>query len=227
MKKNSLSLFLVLTLCLFPSLGRSYGPSQRVSKPVTEGENLFKGKILETMNAGNYTYVKVQGKNETIWAASSEVSVSVGQEVELIQGMPMKDFHSKTLNRTFPIIYFTPFLSYEGKGEKEKLTIAPNAFKKAQYNVSEIHAKKNELEGKKISIRGKVVKVNLDVLGLNWVHIQDGSGEKATSDLTVTTKEVANIGDVVLVGGKVFKDKDFGHGYKYAVIIQEANLTKE
>jgi hypothetical protein len=42
----------------------------------------------------------------------------------------------------------------------------------------------------------------------------------------VTTLDQANVGDVVLVKGVVRTDKDFGSGYSYKVLIEEATLQK-
>ena len=77
-------------------------------------------------------------------------------------------------------------------------------------------------------MRGKVVKYTPAVMGKNWVHLRDGSGthEKANDDLTVTTSGSAAVGDVVLVKGVVHLDRDFGAGYSYAVIIEDASLSR-
>jgi hypothetical protein len=64
-------------------------------------------------------------------------------------------------------------------------------------------------------------------MGKNWIHLQDGSGQQGTNDLTVTTSGTANAGDTVVVAGKLSVDKDFGYGYKYAVIVEDAQVTKE
>ena len=66
------------------------------------------------------------------------------------------------------------------------------------------------------------------VLGLNWIHLRDGSGSAAdnTNDLVVTTKEQTKIGDVVVANGVVHTDKDLGSGYSYKVLVEEATLQK-
>jgi hypothetical protein len=72
-----------------------------------------------------------------------------------------------------------------------------------------------------------VVKYNSGIMGKNWLHVQDGSGEAGTNDLTVTTMATAAVGDTVLVKGMAVTDKDFGYGYKYAFIIEDAQVTVE
>ncbi|MBK8167526.1 MAG: DNA-binding protein [bacterium] len=95
------------------------------------------------------------------------------------------------------------------------------------YQVGEIHARSAELGGKAVKVRARVVKFTPNIMGTNWVHIQDGSGEGATVDLTVTTAEIVAVGDVIVVEGVLAVDKDFGAGYVYAAIIEKATVTKE
>ncbi len=94
--------------------------------------------------------------------------------------------------------------------------------------VAEIHAQKAQLKEKKVTVRGKVVKSNSGIMGKNWVHIRDGSGsqEKSDNDITVTSDSAANVGEVIVVTGVVRVDKDFGAGYSYPVIIEEAVYSK-
>jgi len=95
--------------------------------------------------------------------------------------------------------------------------------------IHEIFAAQSKLAGKSIAVRGKVVKYNSQILGKNWLHIRDGSGSDLNSDndLTVTTTNDAKLGDTVLVTGKVSTKKDFGAGYKYDVILEDAKVAVE
>jgi phosphopantetheine adenylyltransferase len=65
-------------------------------------------------------------------------------------------------------------------------------------------------------------------MGKNWIHLQDGSGDpmKNTHDLVVTTSETAAKDAVVVVEGVLSKDKDFGAGYRYQAIIEDAKISK-
>jgi hypothetical protein len=96
------------------------------------------------------------------------------------------------------------------------------------YTVSETYEKAGTLDKKTVVVRGKVVKVSGGIMGKNWVHLQDGSGDtgKGTNDLMVTTQDVPKVGDVVTAKGTLHKDKDFGAGYKYRVIVEEATVTR-
>jgi hypothetical protein len=84
------------------------------------------------------------------------------------------------------------------------------------------------LAGKTVTLHGKVVKYNGGILGVNWIHIQDGSGSAAdgTNDITVTSDAEVQIGDVITVTGTVTIDKDLGSGYNYPVIIERASIAR-
>jgi hypothetical protein len=91
--------------------------------------------------------------------------------------------------------------------------------------VETLYAKKDQLNGKRIRISGKVVKVNNGIMGKNFFHLQDGSGTSPANDLTVTTQDVVKVGDQVTVTGLVTLNRDFGAGYSYPLILEEATVT--
>ena len=94
--------------------------------------------------------------------------------------------------------------------------------------VAEVFAQRAALKGKAVAIRGKVVKFNAGIMGKNWIHLRDGSGtpEGKDNDITITTNDSVAKGDVVLVKGTVAVDRDFGAGYTYTVVVEEAKVTK-
>ena len=91
--------------------------------------------------------------------------------------------------------------------------------------VEEIHTQKATLSGKHIRLSGKVVKVNNDIMGKNFLHIQDGTGGKGTNDITVTSQQTAKVGDMLEIDALVVTNRDFGMGYSYAVILEKAKLS--
>lgn len=218
----------------------------------------FVGKVLETMNAGGYSYVQVDNGTEKIWAAAPQFEVKVGEKVTVPEGMPMKDYESKTLNRKFDVVYFVGAI---GKGDQPPAQMASPAganpmgeqsplpegahpkldpaqaakdakvtftgIKKADKTVGEIYAGQAGLGGKEVAVRGKVVKFSAQIMGKNWVHVQDGTGQAGGNDLTVTTADNAKVGDTVLVTGKITLKKDFGMGYKYDLIIEDGKIKTE
>lgn len=94
------------------------------------------------------------------------------------------------------------------------------------YTVGELFGKGAELDGKTVRVRGKVTKVSAQIMGRNWVHLQDGSGEsaKSTHDLVLTSGEMPEKDTVVTMEGVLHANRDFGYGYHYDVIIEEAKV---
>lgn len=92
-------------------------------------------------------------------------------------------------------------------------------------SVASLNQHKASLVGKNVQAAGKVVKVNNGIMGRNFVHIQDGTGDATTNNLIVTSKQTAKIGDQVSISGVVVLDRDFGSGYKYPLLIEDASIT--
>ena len=209
------------------------------------------GKVLETMDAAGYTYVQVDTGSEQFWAAAPQFSVKAGDDVVVPEGMPMPDYHSKTLDRTFDIVYFVPSVlvggaqsltgemppghppmdgdKTSGKTVVETTDVDLSGITAAEggQTVADVFAKKADLAGKPVKVRGKVVKFSPEIMGKNWIHLQDGTGAAGTNDLTVTTSAMAKMGDTVLISGVLVIDKDFGYGYAYDVIVEDAEVTVE
>jgi len=205
------------------------------------------GPVAETMNAANYTYVRVEHEGESVWAAGPQTEMAVGDEVTISTQMPMPGFKSEALDRTFDVLYFVSGFTAEitdghggmgGMGgmpaaEHPKpepaadLDLSDVARLEGGRTVAEIHAEAADLAGQTVRFQGKVVKYNGGIMGRNWVHVRDGSGAEGTDDLTVTTDGFAQVGDLVVVEGTLATDRDFGAGYKYAVIVEQATVTKQ
>ena len=91
--------------------------------------------------------------------------------------------------------------------------------------VAVLNKDKAALAGKTVSAQGKVVKVNNGIMGRNFVHVQDGTGDASNNNLIVTSKDTANVGDSVSVTGVVAVNRDFGGGYSYPLLVEEAKIT--
>jgi len=190
------------------------------------------GKIIQRMDAGRYTYLELESGSASIWAAVPASEAKVGDVVEVRSPSPMDDFRSPTLNRTFKLIYFGSGLV----GDKAPVQAAAQPSNPAvQVKVPEggitveaVHARVAELAGQVVKVGGKVVKFNAAILGVNWIHIQDGSGNASagTHDLTLTTDATVGVGDNIVVEGLVVQDKDFGAGYRYSVILEKSKLVQ-
>jgi hypothetical protein len=219
----------------------SPAPASTAAPAAAQGVPLGTGKVLETMDAGAYTYVRVDLSGRDVWAAGPRVSLKPGDTVTLPAGMAMSDYRSATLDRTFPLVYFVSAIQPGGAAardaeaidaaHKRVATAAPAAAPVARLDggrtVEEIFTQSAALAGKDVAVRARVVKFNAGIMGSNWIHVQDGTGSAGTNDLTITTDAAAAVGDVVVVRGKVTTDKDFGSGYRYAVIIEKATIEKQ
>jgi hypothetical protein len=95
------------------------------------------------------------------------------------------------------------------------------------HTVAELFAGKDELADQETAIRGRVVKFNSGIMGRNWIHIRDGSGSEGSNDLTVTTGDTVKVGDLVVIRGTLKTNQDFGHGYSYDVLVEEAKVDVE
>jgi hypothetical protein len=203
------------------------------------------GVVLETMDAADYTYVRVDLGDKEIWAAAPQAQVAVGDRVTIPPGAPMQNFHSPSMDRTFELIYFVGQIVPEGAqptademppghpplgGESVAPEIVAGMEKATNgHTIAEVYDRKSELSGQRVVVRGKVVKSNQGILGTNWLHIQDGTGTAVagTNDLTVTTQAIAAVGDTVVVVGALELGKDFGAGYRYDAIVTDAEVTVE
>jgi predicted small lipoprotein YifL len=113
-------------------------------------------------------------------------------------------------------------------GTPTEIDLAGIAKAEGGKTVAEVYAEKDALAGTAVAVRGKVVKVNAGIMDKNWLHVRDGSGEEGTNDLTVTTAgDLPELGATVLVSGNLATDKDFGMGYQYPVILEDAEVTVE
>ena len=64
------------------------------------------GKVLSTLDAPGYTYMELATTEKRFWIAAPTTRVKVGDRVRFEQSLVMKNFNSKTLNRTFDQIIF-------------------------------------------------------------------------------------------------------------------------
>ena len=201
------------------------------------------GKVLERLDASPYCYLRLKTAQGEVWAAVPEAKIEKGTDVTVVNPMLMNNFESKTLNRTFAEVYFgnlgtpgaaaAPAAGAPPPGATAPAPVAVGKVDKATgadaRTVAETWAQKGALKEKTVTIRGKVVRYNAGVMGKNWIHLQDGSGDsgQGTHDITVTTQDAAAKGDLITIKGTARLDKDFGSGYSYALIVEEAKVVKK
>jgi hypothetical protein len=196
----------------------------------------------EVLQATNYTYIQVKEEDNQYWVAITKSDIKTGGTYYWSQGMPMENFPSKDLNRTFPLLYlvqnFTDKpITQEGQSssssswtgnqpatEQQDISLTPAG---NGITLEELFSHKDQYAGKSVIVRGKVVKYNPHIMDKNWIHIQDGTKSGEDFDLALTSSDEVKIGDVVTFEGIITLDKDFGAGYFYKVIMEDAKQVTE
>ncbi len=171
------------------------------------------------MDSGGYTYVRLKTSNDEVWLAATDLKTKAGDRLTVGLDVPMQNFHSKTLNRDFPLIYFVSRVAREGESleapspragmplgashgsemasaaaagpEAAAKPVAPVEPPPGGVAIADLWARRTALAGKSVVVRGQVVKANNAIMGRNWFHLQDGSGkaDDGTNDLTITTED--------------------------------------
>ncbi len=194
-------------------------------------------KVLDILPTNDYSYLNVKEGEKTFWIAITKMEIEKGEMLYFSQSMEMKNFESPTLNRTFDSVLFVqdarkssdpnqmtnPHGSAQNP-DKKNVKVEPLSDDKT---IANIYANRTELTGKIIKVKGQVVKYNPNIMKRNWIHIQDGTGSSNDYDIVVTSQDAVKIGDVIIVEGKLGIDKDFGAGYFFPVIIEDAKVLKE
>jgi len=206
--------------------------------------NGHKVHVEEVIQVSGYTYLRVKEGDRESWIATTPKDAKIGDVVYYQNGMEMKNFESKELKRKFDTILFIDELSNQpiaapappqsgmsmmSSGnqakpqkpviEKQNISIKPA---NGGFTIAQLYSKSNSYSEKNVIVKGQVVKVNNGIMQRNWVHIQDGTSSGNFYDLTVTTNETVNVGDVVTFQGKIELNQDFGYGYAYPVLLADA-----
>jgi hypothetical protein len=102
---------------LRPETGDGANPHAGVKLQEMPASAVHEGKVASTMNSAGYTYVEVDEKGKKLWVAVIETKIKTGDKVEFPDSPPMENFYSKTLNRTFEKIIFSPVIRVNGKNQ--------------------------------------------------------------------------------------------------------------
>ena len=206
--------------------------------PVENKTKAHQIKVKEVLQTSSYTYLFVNENNKDYWIAVGKADVKVNDHLYYQEALVMKDFKSEELDRTFDQILFVENIGgmklkndsmpndslhqqvlVQEKKPVINVDIAPNGIR-----IAELMKNRENYANKKVIIRGQVVKINANIMDRNWVHLKDGTSHSGKSDLTFTTLEEVNIGDVVTFEGTVAIEKEYGAGYIYPLIVEDAKL---
>ena len=215
--------------------------SNQKSKPLdlTDSAN-HKVIVKEAIQVSEYTYLLVNENGTERWLATPPITANPGDTYYYAGGFEMTNFKSRELNRTFPGILFLESISTEPvQIDKKETMVSPGAtvVKDEQLEIeitpaeggitiAELYDNRESYAGKKVKIKGQITKFSPEIMEINWIHIQDGTESKGIYDLTITSDETVNVGEVVTFEGMITLNKDLGYGYFYAVLLEDATVKK-
>ncbi len=233
MMKKTKQLVLLLTILIAAiSCQNNQAPN---TNDVNESGN-HKAEVKEVVHTTSYSYLRLDENGEESWIAISKQDIQVGETVYYLDGMRMDNFKSEELDRTFEAVYFVQEISDQPITDTQQMVMGNTEPQKPSLNkievaveipesgvsIGELYTNKVKYNGKSVTVRGQVTKVNTGIMGRNWIHIQDGTGGETNFDLTITSDDIPNVGDIVTYWGVVAVDRDFGAGYSYELIVEEA-----
>jgi hypothetical protein len=248
--KLILPTFILLLIFSTCKSGNDFGTSAQTP------DGVHKVTVKEVQQTSGYTYLLVTENATDTWLALPKMTAEPGEIYYYRNGFKMTDFESKELNRKFEEVYFlesiskTPEMSpgdpmanphqnlpaaqsdtsksaeYKANVVVKKEAIEPIASGNG-ITIAQLYATPEKFEGKTIQIQGKVTKFSTKIMSRNWIHLQDGTESAGKFDLTATTTEEASVGQTITLEGKVALNKDFGYGYKYAVLLEDARILEK
>jgi hypothetical protein len=196
--------------------------------------------VIEVIQTTNYTYLQVEENDNKFWIAVERREAKSGDVIYYTKAGEMKNFTSKELGRTFPSVFFvedpsdklvttgeTPSLKNMSTGRAIVSRQAGISVEtpKGCITISDLYKNQDKFAGQTVNIRGVVVKYSKQIMNKNWIHIQDGTDYSGKYDLTVTSMDSVEVGNTVTFKGIINLNKDFGAGYVYDVIMEEAKAT--
>jgi len=202
-------------------------------------------KILEKREVMGYDYLRVERNGTQEWVAVAKSPASVGDTIGYDRKTVMQNFKSKGLDRVFEKIVFanelylptkhTTPVSMKSVLQKDierasQKDVAADFKEKPIYSIEEVHRYRKQLNGKRVTVKARVYKVSKDIMKRDWVHLGDGTGseKKLTDDLVFTAKNTrVKAGDTVKASANIVVDKDFGYGYFYSVMGEDATFTAQ
>ena len=249
---NNTSALLMSALILFGISACNSEPKVIEAEPASPHRDLDKrGKtqgdmheveVLDLLHTDKYTYLDVQEDDQRYWIAVSKMEANKGDRYMYQGGLLKKNFYSREFDRNFETIYLVSRLLPVGGsaagsamerakaslGQEQETSDIIVTQPEGGISLKTLFSDPDRYAGQTIMVKGQCVKVNNRIMDRNWVHIQDGSvqdGEKL--DLTLTTQENVPVGAIALFKGQISTKKDFGAGYRYEILMEEAIVVQE
>ncbi len=215
-----------------------------IDKGFCQNKTIYEVIATEVIQVSSYTYLLVKGKSTKMWLVVPKFEAVVGEKYYYKGGMLMSNFKSKELNRTFESVLFLETISpnkvdlaiksyqHNNKNSKKESNSTPIKITEIiapisnGITVAELLKNKNIYKGKSVILKGKVTKYTPKIMYKNWFHLQDGTEYNDVFEITITTNAQLKVDDIVVIKGIVSLDKDFGYGYQYKIIIENAVIIE-
>lgn len=200
---------------------------------------LHKVVVEEILQTSRYTYLNVSEDGEVFWIAIPKKEVEKGATYYYRGGLKKTNFKSVEHDRVFETVYLVSDVSKDpgmigmasGNPHEDMGTPATEQNTKLDpppggISIADLFANMKKYEGQTVRVKGRCVKLNNMIMQRNWIHLDDGSMKENKQDLTVTTTDNVPLGAIVAFEGKITLNKDFGAGYKYEIIMEDAHLLQ-
>jgi hypothetical protein len=225
-----------------PKVIEAESTSTEMQNPVSDesATKLHKVVVNDILTTPKYSYLNVTEDGEAFWIAIPLKDIEKGGTYYYRGGLKKTNFKSVEYDRIFETLYLVsdvstdPGMSDLSSGnphenmddaavteQNTKIEPPPGGI-----TISELFANMKKYEGQTVRVKGKCVKLNNMIMNRNWIHLKDGTTKDKDLDLTVTTTENITLGEIVAFEGKIALNKDFGAGYKYEIIMEEAHLLQ-
>ncbi|MBT3039371.1 MAG: hypothetical protein KME37_10595 [Candidatus Thiodiazotropha sp. (ex Codakia orbicularis)] len=221
-----------------------------ISTAVADEEGSVSGTVSEVFDVGSYTYIQLS--EQGTWIATSHLPVVVGDTIEYRGGIEMRDFYSKALDRKFDSVIFVQaakrldesvkssqhqVLKGEDHGNENRQTQrsasvqAPAPGEIPQLadgkTIADIMVDAIQLNEQSVYLRARVIKVSPNIMGKNWITLQDGTGTPPNDKLIATSTELVSPGELVIANGVIRYNVDIGSGYTYKVLLEQTTFSSK
>lgn len=190
----------------------------------------------EVLPTEKYVYVLMEENGEEFWIATVKQEVETGKTYFFKDGLLKIDFESKEYNRTFDRIFLVSSIVPANHGnqaesapvESKQPVNTANIEKpikvEGSISIADLVDNIEKYDGQEIQVSGVCTKINPNIMGRNWIHLEDGTRDDY--DLVLTSDMIIPEGAVLTMKGKVATNLDFGAGYRYDILIENAQMVK-
>lgn len=186
--------------------------------------------VEEVLPTSSYVYLYVKEGEDKFWISTSKQEVKPGEAYLFHDAMLQTNFKSKELDRTFDTLYLVTQIVPVNSKNKSQSDMSSSSSGSGHMNtegsvkIADLVNNMSAYSGKTIQLSGTCVKINKNIMGHHWIHLQDGS--KDDYDLVITSDVDVPVGNTVTMKGVVTLDKDFGAGYQYDLIIERGEIVE-